>query len=118
MTASLSDLLTAQKNGVVAINNVAQTNQKSLGTQTSSTVTSSTVIITGSGYLVNFSVVVAGSSVGTIYNASTTGGAAASNALCVIPDATGIYKAGQAYSTGLVVVPRTGQSVNITYSPG
>jgi hypothetical protein len=118
MTASLADLLTAQKNGVVAINNVAQTNQKSLGTQTSITVTSSTSVIVGSGYLVNFSVVVAGSSAGTIYNASATSATAASNALCAIPDVVGIYKAGQAYSAGLVVVPGTGQSVNITYSPG
>jgi hypothetical protein len=118
MTASLADLLTAQKNGVVAINNVAQTNQKSLGTQTSTTVTASTVVITGAGYLVNFSVVVAGSAPGMIYNASSTGGAVASNALCAVPDVVGIYKAGQAYSAGLVVVPGTGQSVNITYSPG
>jgi hypothetical protein len=118
MTASLADLLTAQKNGVVAINNVAQTNQKALGTQTSTTVTTSTVVITGAGYLVNFSVVIAGSAPGMIYNASSTGGVAASNALCAVPDVIGIYKAGQTYSNGVVISPGTGQSINITYAPG
>ena len=60
MSASLSDILTAQKNGVVAINGVAQANLRGLGTQTSLTITATTVIFAGAGYLVNFAVVVAG----------------------------------------------------------
>ena len=118
MTASLSDILTAQKNGVVAINNVSQTNQRSLGTQTSTTVTAATVIYANPGYLVNFSVTVAGTTVGTIYNTTTTTTTAATNALCVVPNAVGITKVGQVFNAGLVVVPGTGQSINVTYSPG
>jgi len=118
MPASLDDILTAQKNGVVAINNLSQGTFRGLGTQTSVTVTAATVIYVGKGYLVNFSVVVAGSSAGTISNTGATGTVAAANALCAIPATVGIIKVGQVFSTGLVVTPGTGQSVNVTYSPG
>lgn len=115
--ASLDDILTAQKNGVVAINGLSQTNQRSLGTATSATVTSETVVFTGKGYLVNFSVVVAGSSEGKISNAAA-GSPAASSALCAVPATVGVYKVGQVFNNGLVVTPGTGQSINVTYSPG
>jgi len=117
MPASLDDILTAQKNGVVAINNLAQTTIRSVGTQTSLTVTAATVVFTGAGYIVNFSVVVAGSASGTIYNANNTS-PTASNALCATPATLGIYSAGQVFTSGLVVVPGTGQSINVTYSTG
>ena len=118
MAASIDDLLTTQKNVVVAINNLSQGTLRSLGTQTSATITAATVIYVGKGYLVNFSVVVAGSSAGTISNTGATGTVAAANALCAIPATVGIIKVGQVFSTGLVVTPGTGQSVNVTYSPG
>jgi len=117
MPASLDDILTAQKNGVVAINNLAQTTIRSVGTQTSLTVTAATVVFTGAGYLVNFSVVVAGSAAGTIYDGNTTS-PAAPDALCVTPATVGVIKTGQVFTSGLVVVPGTGQSINVTYSTG
>jgi hypothetical protein len=118
MTASLADILTTQKNGVVAINGLAQATNRSLGTQTSITITVATVIYVGKGYLVNFSVVVAGATAGTISDTGSVSTVAAANALCVIPNTVGIVKLGQIFSTGLVVTPGTGQSVNVTYSPG
>ena len=117
MTASLSDILTAQKNGVVAINGVAQANLRGLGTQTSLTVTADTVIFIGAGYLVNFAVVVAGSADGKIYDANNTS-PAAQDALCAVPATVGVYKTGQVFTNGLVISPGTGQSINVTYSPG
>jgi predicted nucleic acid-binding Zn ribbon protein len=117
MPASLDDILTAQKNGVVAINNLAQTTIRSVGTQTSSTVTAATVVFTGAGFIVNFSVVVAGSANGMIYDGNTTSPAAA-DALCVTPTTVGVYSAGQVFTSGLVIVPGTGQSINVTYSTG
>ncbi len=116
--ASLDDILTTQKNGVVAINNLSQGTLRGLGTQTSATVTAATVIYANRGYLVNFSVVVAGSTAGTISNAGTIASVAATNALCAIPATVGVVKVGQVFSDGLVVTPGTGQSVNVTYSPG
>ena len=118
MTASLADILTTQKNGVVAVNGIAQATARSLGTLTSATITAATVIYVGKGYLVNFSVVVAGTTAGTISNTGAVSTVAAANALCVIPATVGVIKLGQVFSTGLVVTPGTGQSVNVTYSPG
>jgi hypothetical protein len=117
MTASLSDILTTQKNGVVGVNGIVQSNLRALGTVTSLTVTSETVIYTGRGYLVNFSVVVAGSAAGKISNAAATS-PAASAALCAVPTTVGVVKTGQVFTAGLVVTPGTGQSINVTYSPG
>ena len=118
MPASLDDILTAQKNGVVAINGLAQATTRSLGTQTSVTVTVATLIYVGKGYLVNFSVVVAGTTAGTISNTGAVSTVAAANALCAVPNTVGIVKVGQVFSSGLVVTPGTGQSINVTYSPG
>ena len=118
MTASLSDILTVQKNGVVAINNLSQANLKTFGTVTSITVTASTLIMTGSGYIVNFSVVVGGTGTGLIYDFPTTVAPAANKALCATPTTIGVYPTGQFFTSGLLIVPGTGQSINVTYSPG
>ena len=116
--ASLDDILTTQRNGVIAINNLSQSLLRSLGTNTSATVTSPTVIFFGKGYLVSFSVVVAGSADGTIYDYNSVTSPPAANALSAVPNVIGIYKAGQIFLNGLVISPGTGQSINITYSTG
>lgn len=116
MPASLDDVLTTQKNGVVGINGVTQILRRAQGTNTSSTVTSQTLVINGRGYLVNFCVVVAGSAAGTINNSSSTAGAAAGNALCSTPATVGMYPCGFVFNNGLVISPGTGQSINVTYS--
>lgn len=116
--ASLDDILTTQKNGVVALNNVFQALSILNPTTTSSTVTSSTLIIAGKGRLISFSVVVAGSANGTIYNAGTPTGGAASNALVATPTTVGVYAVNMIFNDGLVVAPGTGQSINVTYSQG
>jgi hypothetical protein len=118
MSASLGDILTTQKNGVVALNNISQSNIRGQGAVTSATVTASTVVFSGKGYLVNFAVVVAGSASGLINNASSTVAPAATNALCATPNTVGIYPVGMVFTNGLTIVPGTGQSINVTYTPG
>ena len=119
--ATLDDILTTQKNGVVAINNLNQTNAYLGGRLTSATIpaaSGATLIITGSGRLINYSITVKGSAAGFIYNANSTNTSAAANAL-VATTATqevGVYSAGLHFSNGLVVTPGTGQSINVTYS--
>ncbi len=116
--ASLDDILTTQKNGVVALSGIGTAFLRSQGTITSATVTTSTLIVAGKGYIVNFAVTVAGSTAGTIYNSASVAGAAAANALCVVPSAVGVTQTGQNFSNGLVIVPGTGQSINVTYAIG
>jgi hypothetical protein len=116
--ASLDDILTTQKNAVVALNNVFQALNTLNPTTTSSTVTSSTLVIAGRGRLISFSVVVAGSASGLIYNAGTPTGGAAANALVATPTTIGVYNVNMIFTDGLVVTPGTGQSINVTYSQG
>ena len=113
--ASLDDILTAQKNGVVAINSVAQANLRTEGNATSATVTANTLAVQGNGYLVRYCVLVAGSAAGTINNANSITNAAASNALCVTTNTVGVYDVGVVFTNGLVIKPGSGQSINITY---
>jgi hypothetical protein len=116
--ASLDDILTTQKNAVVALNNVFQALNTLNPTTTSSTVTSSTFIIAGKGRLISFSVVVSGTASGLIYNAGTPTGGAAANALVATPTTIGVYNVNMIFTDGLVVAPGTGQSINVTYSQG
>ena len=116
--ASLDDILTVQKNGVVAVNTLGQATLRGLGTATSATVTAATVIATGKGYLVNVAVVVAGSASGKVSNYTDTASVPASTALVATPTTVGVYRAGQVFTNGLVVTPGTGQSINFTYSLG
>lgn len=115
--ASLDDILTTQKNGVVAINAYNNTTLGVSGTLTSVTVNADTVIFIGAGRLVNFCVVVGGSASGMIYNASSTT-TTAPQALCAVPTTVGIYPSGQLFTSGLVILPGAGQSINVTYSSG
>lgn len=74
--ATIDDQLTAQKNGVVAINNISQflktantLTQYLAGTTTSDGIAASAAIVTGkSGRLVNISVIAAGTTAGVIYD--------------------------------------------------
>lgn len=112
--ASLDDLLTATKNIVTALNGQITTIPKSFGQTTSLTLTAPTVVVTGPGRLVNFSVVVAGAA-GVIYDLSTTT-VVASAAMCATPASIGVFPTGQFFTAGLLVVPGSGQSINVTYS--
>ena len=118
MPASLDDILTTQKNGVVAINNLSASINRDQGSVTSATVSADTLVITGRGYVSSFSVTVAGTGSGTINNAQTIALAAATNVLCATPSTIGVYRAGLVFTNGLVVRPGTGQSINVTYSLG
>jgi len=116
--ASLDDILSAQKNGVVAINGVLQSNLRGQGTATSATVTADTLVISGKGYLSAYTVTVAGVTAGGIYNANSVANAVAGNQLVVVPATVGFTKIGHAFNNGLVIKVGSGQSINITYYAG
>lgn len=116
--SSLTDILTTQKNGVVALNLIATTLARAEGFVTSQTVTTDTLIVLGKGYLVNYAVVVAGSSTGAIYNYNSTTSPPAANQLVAVENTLGIVPCSQVFTSGLVISPGTGQSINVTYSVG
>ena len=116
--ATLDDILTCQKNGVVAINNLGITLKSyNTGQYTSATVSVPTVIATGTGRIVSATIVDAGSTAGYIYNSLLTSTVATSNAIVSLqPSDIGVYPIGSRFTAGIVVVPGTGQTINVTYS--
>jgi len=65
--SSLSDILTAAKNVVTAVNGVAQTYLNVQGTLNSSGITAAKLVKSGTGRISSVSVIVAGSADGFVY---------------------------------------------------
>ena len=130
--ASLDDILTTQKNGVVAINNLSgYLKQIVINTSivvpslTSPTVLASTtqLITTGAGRIYGVSIPVhSGSSQIFVYDSATTGGIAATNLIfSSLPSNTSgwvtYYNVNLAYSNGLVVKTDAGTNCCVSYTP-
>jgi len=136
--ASLDDILTTQKNGVVAINGlrgIMQTISDNLvilagyATDNIATITCPTVVATttqvvvGKGVLFNISIpATSGSNQVLIYDSATVGGIASSNLIYAsLPaNATNFVPYRDIrlhYSNGLVVVAQAGMSCVVSYTP-
>lgn len=117
--ASLDDILTTQKNGVVGVNAIVEALLASVPTTTSLSVDAETLIAQGNGRLLSFNVVEAGSSVGMIYNSSANAGPYAdSDILSACSNQIGVVNCNQIFTNGLVISPGTGQRINVTYRLG
>ena len=113
--ASLDDLLTTQKNGVVAINSYVNALNILAGVNNSKEVSASKVIKSSSGWLATVSVIVAGSTQGYLYdtnNTSTTTG----NRIYAVPNTIGTYQVQVSFATGLYFLPGTGSIIAVGYS--
>lgn len=86
------------------------------GMDTRLNITAATVVKAAPGRVARVSVIVAGSAAGSVNNALTTGAAAASNQLFVVPNTAGSYVIDMYCSTGIVVVPGTGQTLAVSYT--
>ena len=117
MADQLAGLQSVQQQLVQATNALWQAQVYFAGQVTSDCTAAgtSTVIATGSGYLVRMSVTVAGTA-GLIHDTTTTGSCTATNAIVVTPATVGVHEIGMRFTNGLVVVPGAAQIVNVTYS--
>ena len=115
--ASLSDLLTAVKNLVIALNGATQSFKDVNGVSTAEGITAATVVKTTPGRIARVSIITAGSTTGMIYDSASI---AQVMPLWVIPmaaSATGEpYVVNLATDSGILVVPGTGQSVTVCWS--
>lgn len=116
--ASLDDIATIQKNGVIAVNTLNQTLQRIYGSNTSATAAANTVVLTGAGRLINVSVTAAGTTAGAIHNASTVATASNANKLATIGNTVGVFPMNLLFTNGLVIIVGTSQQLNVTYSIG
>lgn len=135
MSASLSDILTTQKNGVIAINNLkaslecictsVQTLVGAIPSTVSPTIAASTTqsIVVGSGRLFAISITAhSGSGSVYVYDSATTGGISAANCIYAsLPANAATFQSYQTvslvYTQGLVL--KTDASLNfcVAYSP-
>ena len=111
--ASLDDLLTTQKNGVVAINAYATALNTHAGVYNSKEVSVASVIKSSSGWLATVSVIVAGSTQGYLYDATS---AVAGSRIYAVPNTLGIYQIQVPFATGLYFSPGTGSIISVGYS--
>jgi hypothetical protein len=113
MAASLDDILTTQRNGVIAANNIAQTYLNVQGIVAANALTTTTLVSAGTGRLASVSVLVAGA-VGKIYDAANS--SLTTNQIYVIPAVVGVYVVNWPIVNGIVVAPGAGQTVSVSYS--
>jgi hypothetical protein len=113
--ASLDDILTTQKNGVIAINSYVNLLTNHAGSYSTKEVSASSVIKSSSGWLATVSVVVAGSTQGYLYDSNSTS-STSGNRIYAVPNTLGIYQVQIPFATGLVFVPGTGSIISVGYS--
>ena len=85
------------------------------GTKTFFDISSATVIKSAAGRIAKVSVIVAGSTNGAVYDATSTSGNTAANQLAVIPEAVGTYLIDMPAFNGIVIAPGTSQVVTVSY---
>lgn len=120
--ANLDDVVTVQKNGVVAINTLVQAldtfnnlYSNVVGEASFAGISTDTLVHSGAGRVVTICVIVAASG-GTVHDIDTVGSAANSNAIYGIPNAIGAYTISFPVTTGIVVKPAAGSRVSVSYS--
>lgn len=115
--ASLDDILTTQKNGVIAIGEYPSALAKFAGTNNTKEIAAATTyqIKVGSGWLANVSVIVAGSATGTMYDSSNTNSLTGLR-IYIIPNTVGVVQVQVPFADGLVITTGTGQVASVTYT--
>lgn len=112
--SSISDILTAAKNIVTALNGLGQTYLSVVGAQLTGSISAATLVKSGGGRIARISVTVAGSSEGSIYDAANAN--ATSVKIASIPNTVGVTEINLPVNSGIVVAPGTGQTVVVSYS--
>lgn len=112
--ASVSDILTATKNIVTALNQLGQTYLQVQGSKLYSDITAATLVQTGQGRVARVSVVSTGGASGAIYDANSA--TATTDQIWVIPSTAGVTEINLPVNNGIVVAPGVGQTVAISYS--
>jgi hypothetical protein len=120
--ANIDDVVTVQKNGVIALNaltaaleNFRAIYQSFVGTQTFLGANEDALVYVGPGRLVNV-VVTAAAAGGTIHDVDNVADANAGNVIFPIPSTIGITQVNIPFVNGLVIKPAATSMVNLTYS--
>lgn len=122
--ASVDDLVTVQKNGVVAVNALVQTlgdfqavYSSFVGTSSRLGIDENQLVVSGPGRLVSISIITAAAG-GTIHDVDQLVDASTSNTILLIPNSTGIMNVNFPFTDGLVIKPAATSVISIAYSVG
>ena len=113
-SASVSDVLSAIKNIVLALATASANYLNVQGQLNAAGLTAPTVVKPVGGRLASVSVIVAGSATGKVYDAASTG--VTTKPLYVIPQTVGVFVVNLPASFGITVAPGSGQTVTVSYS--
>lgn len=120
--ANIDDLVTVQKNGVVAVNTLVQAlidfrevYENVSGKSATSNITSNIRVFSGSGRVVSISVIAAAAG-GTIHDAGSVAAADSTNSIYAIPNSVGIVFLGIPIVNGLIIKPASGSTITVIYS--
>lgn len=117
MSVSLSDILTAAKNVVTAINGLVTTYLGLQGVQVANGITTTTLVTTKAGRLSKLSVMSSGTgSAGTAYDSNSTSNL--TNPICAISSTAGVYVVDIPFVNGLVIVPGASDTITVVYTTG
>ena len=125
MAASLDDILTTQKNGVIAINQISQNLRTAAinagPSAVSATIAASTtaLVVAGTGVLHAVSIPVASGTASVfVYDSATTSGVTAANLIYSSKPAAAFYQTVNLYySKGLVIKTEAGMNAAVSYAP-
>ena len=115
--ASLDDILTTQKNGVIAIGEYPAALAKFAGTNNTKEIAAATTqqIKVGSGWFANVSVIEAGTTTGIVYDSSNTNSLTGLR-IYIVPNTVGVFQVQVPFADGLVITTGTGQVASVTYT--
>jgi hypothetical protein len=85
------------------------------GIQTTKDITAATALKTSAGRVAKVSVLVVGTSTGSVNDCATTGAVALANQVAVIPEAVGVYDIDMPTSAGIVITPGAGQTLAVSW---
>ena len=111
--ASLDDILTTQKNGVVAINSYVNLLTNHAGSYSTKELSAGAIIKSSAGWVATVSVIVAGSTQGYLYDSTS---AASGARIYAVPNTLGIYQVQIPFAAGLYFAPGTGSIISVGYS--
>lgn len=112
MTVSTSDIMSAVKNIVTAINGATTAYLSVNGAATATALSAASVVKSSPGRVATVSVTTAASG-GVIYDSAT---ASTTRPIYTIPSTSGVFLVNLPVSYGIYVVPGSGQVLTVSYS--
>jgi hypothetical protein len=116
MSTSMTDVLTTHKNVVTALNGSITMALNLAGSSVAPGLKVQTLVSAAPGRVVTISVVILGTTTGSIWDANSFVSATPARLIMTIPMAVGVYKLDMPVAYGIVVTPGTGMTVAISYS--